>query len=51
MPQTHHMLDLPALQCLKPNCHLINYARGELIESEALACVPSCAFHPRASCD
>lgn len=37
MPQTHHMLDLPALQCLKPNCHLINYARGELIESEALA--------------
>lgn len=36
MQQTHHMLDLPALQCLKPNCHLINFSRGELIDTVAL---------------
>ena len=37
MPQTHHMIDLPALQCLKPGCNIINFARGELIDVEALA--------------
>ena len=37
MEQTHHLLDLPALQCLKPGCNIINFARGELIDVEALA--------------
>ena len=34
---THHMLDLPALQCMKPTCNIINFARGELIDVDALA--------------
>jgi len=35
--KTHHLLDLPALQCLKPSCNIINFARGELIDVDALA--------------
>ena len=37
MEQTHHLLDLPALQCLKPGCNIINFARGELVDVEALS--------------
>lgn len=37
MEQTHHMLNQEALQCLKPNCAIINFARGELIDTDALA--------------
>ena len=36
MEQTHHMLSAEALQMLKPNCNIINFARGELIDTEAL---------------
>lgn len=36
MKQTHHLLDIEALQVLKPNCHLVNFSRGELIDSQAL---------------
>ena len=34
--KTHHMLDLAALSCLKPSCNIINFARGELIDHDAL---------------
>jgi D-3-phosphoglycerate dehydrogenase len=36
MPQTHHMLNKDALKCLKPDCNIINFARGELIDTDAL---------------
>ena len=36
MAQTHHMLNKETLQLLKPSCNIINFARGELIDTEAL---------------
>jgi D-3-phosphoglycerate dehydrogenase len=39
MTQTHHMLDMDALQTIKPTCHLVNFSRGELIDTAALTCV------------
>ena len=36
MPQTHHMLSAEALRMLKPDCNIINFARGELIDTGAL---------------
>lgn len=37
MEQTHHMLNKEALKALPPHCNIINFARGELIDVEALA--------------
>lgn len=37
MEQTHHMLDADALKALPPHCNIINFARGELIDVDALA--------------
>jgi len=36
MPATHHLLGEEELKLLKPNCHIVNFARGELVNSEAL---------------
>jgi D-3-phosphoglycerate dehydrogenase len=33
---THHMLDATRLAKLKKNCHIVNFARGELIDTKAL---------------
>ncbi|MBW2242227.1 MAG: dihydrofolate reductase [Deltaproteobacteria bacterium] len=35
-PETHHMIGREALAAAKPGLHLINIARGELIDQEAL---------------
>lgn len=36
MEQTHHMLNQETLQYLQPHCNIINFARGELIDIDAL---------------
>jgi D-3-phosphoglycerate dehydrogenase len=36
MPSTHHMLGKPQLARLKKTAHLVNFARGELVDSEEL---------------
>ncbi|KAH9259932.1 hypothetical protein BASA81_001692 [Batrachochytrium salamandrivorans] len=33
---THHMLSADKLKLLKKNCHIVNYARGELIDTKTL---------------
>lgn len=33
---THHLLGRAELQAMKPNAHLVNFARGELIDTSAL---------------
>ena len=35
---THHLLDAEKLRLLKPTCNILNFSRGELIDSEALLC-------------
>jgi glyoxylate reductase len=35
--QTHHLIDDAALEHMKPTAYLVNVARGELIDEEALA--------------
>lgn len=37
MEKTHHMLNKDTLAKLKPSCHIINFARGELIDTAALS--------------
>lgn len=34
---THHMLNGTNLELCKPNVHLLNFARGEIIDGEAVA--------------
>ncbi|GAA2052962.1 2-hydroxyacid dehydrogenase [Catenulispora yoronensis] len=36
LPETHHLIDAPALSTMKPDALLINTSRGGLINSEAL---------------
>ena len=36
MPATHHMIDVAALQQMKPTARIINTARGPLIDEDAL---------------
>ncbi len=36
-PETHHLINADSLRLLKPEAYLINTARGELIDEEALA--------------
>jgi len=33
---THHLLDAEKLRSIKPTCNILNFSRGELIDSEAL---------------
>jgi phosphoglycerate dehydrogenase-like enzyme len=35
-PKTHHLIDAAALARIKPGAHLINIARGSLVDQEAL---------------
>jgi phosphoglycerate dehydrogenase-like enzyme len=35
-PETHHLLDAPALAAVKRGAHLVNIARGSLIDQDAL---------------
>lgn len=35
-PQTHHLIDASVLGCMKPTAYLINTARGEVIDTNAL---------------
>jgi phosphoglycerate dehydrogenase-like enzyme len=35
-PQTHHLLDASALASLKPGAHVVNVARGSLVDQDAL---------------
>jgi len=36
MKQTHHIIDAGLLKSMKPNCNIINFARGELVDSSAM---------------
>ncbi|MBC7231114.1 MAG: hydroxyacid dehydrogenase [Actinobacteria bacterium] len=36
-PQTRHMIDAERLSLMKPEAHLLNLARGEVVDEEALA--------------
>lgn len=36
-PQTHHLIDAPALAAMKPSAYLINTARGGVVDEQALA--------------
>lgn len=36
MKETHHLIGEGALAVMKPNGHLINFSRGELVDSESL---------------
>jgi D-3-phosphoglycerate dehydrogenase len=36
-PETRHLINVHSLQQLKPTAYLINTARGELVDEEALA--------------
>ena len=33
MKETHHLIDHTLLRLMKPECHLINFARGELVDT------------------
>ena len=33
---THHLIDDEALEACKPNVHILNFARGEIVDGEAL---------------
>jgi len=35
--ETHHLIDIDALSLMKPSAHLINTARGPIVDEEALA--------------
>lgn len=35
-PQTHHLIDAEALAALRPHAHLVNIARGDIIDESAL---------------
>lgn len=35
-PETHHMIDAAALAAMQPHAHLVNIARGDIIDEEAL---------------
>lgn len=35
-PQTHHLIDAAALAAMRPHAHLINIARGDIVEETAL---------------
>ncbi|WP_068299421.1 D-glycerate dehydrogenase [Pararhodobacter sp. CCB-MM2] len=35
-PQTHHLIDAAALAAMQPHAHLINIARGDIVEEAAL---------------
>ncbi len=35
-PQTHHLIDAAALAAMRPHAHLINIARGDIIDEAAL---------------
>lgn len=35
-PETRHMIDAPALGAMRPHAHLINIARGDVVEESAL---------------
>ena len=35
-PQTYHLMDAPAFAAIKPGAHVVNIARGTLVDQEAL---------------
>jgi len=35
-PQTHHLIDAAALAAMQPHAHLVNIARGDIIDEQAL---------------
>ncbi|MFN4099958.1 MAG: 2-hydroxyacid dehydrogenase [Pararhodobacter sp.] len=35
-PQTHHMIDAAALRAMQPHAHLVNIARGDIVDEQAL---------------
>ncbi|WP_370206065.1 2-hydroxyacid dehydrogenase, partial [Pararhodobacter marinus] len=35
-PQTHHLIDAAALGAMQPHAHLVNIARGDIVEEAAL---------------
>ncbi|MBN8290345.1 D-glycerate dehydrogenase [Rhodobacter sp. NTK016B] len=35
-PQTHHLIDATALSAMQPHAHLVNIARGDIVEEAAL---------------
>ncbi|WP_299024819.1 D-glycerate dehydrogenase [uncultured Sulfitobacter sp.] len=35
-PQTHHIIDAAVLEAMQPHAHLINIARGDVVDEEAL---------------
>lgn len=36
MPETHHLINGDLLSIMKPGAHIINFARGELVDTEAM---------------
>jgi D-3-phosphoglycerate dehydrogenase len=36
MKETHHLISKERLQLAKSSCHIVNFARGELVDSEAM---------------
>jgi len=34
--KTHHLIDAEALKLMKPSCNICNFARGEIVDGEAL---------------
>ena len=50
-PQTHHLMDAPAFAATKPGAHLVNIARGTLVDQEALRAALDDGRVARASLD
>jgi phosphoglycerate dehydrogenase-like enzyme len=50
-PETHHLLDADAFAAMKPDAHLVNVARGSLVDQGALLAAPDAGQLAAASLD